>query len=94
MCLNNKCIIKNSCVDFLAFCVFRDFIDGHVNSLITEMELEKSLQHQEDIADEIECIEKTLLKRRTELREADRLLAEAENELENTRGKVILFFKK
>nr|XP_056716120.1 centriolin [Euleptes europaea] len=65
----------------------KDFIDGHVNSLITEMELEKSLQHQEDIADEIECIEKTLLKRRAELREADRLLAEAENELENTRGK-------
>ncbi|XP_077162677.1 centriolin isoform X2 [Paroedura picta] len=65
----------------------KGFIDGHVNSLITEMELEKSLQRQEDIADEMECIEKTLLKRRAELREADRLLAEAENELENTRGK-------
>ncbi|XP_048369350.1 centriolin isoform X2 [Sphaerodactylus townsendi] len=65
----------------------KDFIDGHTNSLIAELELEKSLQHQEDIADEIECVEKTLLKRRAELREADRLLAEAENELENTRGK-------
>lgn len=52
------------------------------------MQLEKSLKHHEDIADEIECIEKTLLKRRAELREADRLLAEAEVELESTRGKV------
>lgn len=52
------------------------------------MQLEKSLKHHEDIADEIECIEKTLLKRRAELREADRLLSEVEVELESTRGKV------
>uniref|UniRef100_A0A7M4FX69 Centriolin n=1 Tax=Crocodylus porosus TaxID=8502 RepID=A0A7M4FX69_CROPO len=59
----------------------------HIDSLITELELEKSLRHHEDIVDEIECVEQTLLKRRAELREADRLLAEAENELESTRGK-------
>lgn len=55
---------------------------------MSEVELEKSLQHQEDILDEIECIEKTLLKRRAELREADRLLAEAESELSCTKEKV------
>lgn len=50
----------------------KDFIDGNVESLMTELEIEKSLKHQENIIDEIECIEKTLLKRRSELREADR----------------------
>ncbi|XP_045152487.1 centriolin isoform X2 [Echinops telfairi] len=65
----------------------KDFIDGNVESLITELEIEKSLKHHDDIVDEIECIEKTLLKRRAELREADRLLAEAESELSCTKEK-------
>ncbi|XP_038012160.1 centriolin isoform X2 [Motacilla alba alba] len=65
----------------------RDFIDGHTDSLLAELQLEKSLQQQEDVAEEIECAEKTLLKRRAELREADRLLTEAQVELESTRGK-------
>ncbi|XP_062447215.1 centriolin isoform X2 [Rhea pennata] len=65
----------------------KDFIDGHTDNLIAELQLEKSLKHHEDVTSEIECIEKTLLKRRAELREADRLLAEAEIELESTRGK-------
>lgn len=67
---------------------FRDFLDGNVESLMNELEIEKSLKHHEDIVDEIECIEKTLLKRRAELREADRLLAEAESELSRTKEKV------
>lgn len=57
---------------------------------MTELEIEKSLKHHEDIVDEIECLEKTLLKRRSELREADRLLAEAESELACTKEKVCL----
>ncbi|KAJ1146147.1 hypothetical protein NDU88_012429 [Pleurodeles waltl] len=65
----------------------KDFIDGHIDSLITELELEKSLKRHEDIVDEIDCIEKTLLKRRAELREADRLIAEAETELKHTHEK-------
>uniref|UniRef100_A0A8C9LG29 Centriolin n=1 Tax=Pavo cristatus TaxID=9049 RepID=A0A8C9LG29_PAVCR len=65
----------------------KDFIDGYTENLMAELQLEKSLKHHEDVAEEIECIEKTLLKRRAELREADRLLAEAEVELESTRGK-------
>ncbi|XP_031225834.1 centriolin isoform X2 [Mastomys coucha] len=65
----------------------KDFIDGNVENLMTELEIEKSLKHHEDIVDEIECLEKTLLKRRSELREADRLLAEAENELACTKEK-------
>lgn len=40
------------------------------------------------MAEEIECAERTLLKRRAELREADRLLTEAQVELQSTRGKV------
>ncbi|KAE8582478.1 hypothetical protein XENTR_v10020136 [Xenopus tropicalis] len=65
----------------------KNFVDGHIGTLITELELEKSLQHHDEIEDEIGCIEKTLLKRRAELREADRLLAEAEAELQSTRAK-------
>ncbi|NXC67584.1 CNTRL protein, partial [Anhinga anhinga] len=65
----------------------KDFIEGYSDNLTAELQLEKSLKHHEDIADEIECIEKTLLKRRAELREADRLLSEAEVDLESTRGK-------
>ncbi|NWR57617.1 CNTRL protein, partial [Bucorvus abyssinicus] len=65
----------------------KDFIEGYTDNLIAELQLEKSLKHREDIADEIECIEKTLLKRRAELREADRLLSEAGVELQSTRGK-------
>ncbi|NXT72095.1 CNTRL protein, partial [Chaetops frenatus] len=65
----------------------RDLIDGYTNSLLAELQLEQSLQQQEDVAEEIECAEKTLLKRRAELREADRLLTEAQVELESTRGK-------
>ncbi|NXI61404.1 CNTRL protein, partial [Anseranas semipalmata] len=65
----------------------KDFIEGYTENLMAELQLEKSLKHQEDIANEIECIERTLLKRRAELREADRLLSEAEVELESTRGK-------
>lgn len=65
----------------------KDFVEGYTENLMAELQLEKSLKHHEDVAEEIECIEKTLLKRRAELREADRLLAEAELELESTRGK-------
>ncbi|XP_059116130.1 centriolin isoform X2 [Peromyscus eremicus] len=65
----------------------QDFIDGNVENLMTELEIEKSLKRHEDIVDEVACIEKTLLKRRSELREADRLLAEAEHELSCTKEK-------
>ncbi|XP_072583587.1 centriolin isoform X1 [Vulpes vulpes] len=65
----------------------KDFIDGNVESLVSDLEIEKSLKHHEDIVDEIECIERTLLKRRAELREADRLLTEAESELSCTKEK-------
>uniref|UniRef100_A0A8B9D1G7 Centriolin n=1 Tax=Anser brachyrhynchus TaxID=132585 RepID=A0A8B9D1G7_9AVES len=65
----------------------KDFTEGYTENLMAELQLEKSLKRQEDIAEEIECIERTLLKRRAELREADRLLSEAEVELESTRGK-------
>ncbi|KAJ7405999.1 hypothetical protein WISP_136721 [Willisornis vidua] len=65
----------------------RDFIDGCSDSLAAELQLERSLRQQEDAAEELGCVEKTLLKRRAELREADRLLSEAQVELQSTRGK-------
>ncbi|KFW00100.1 Centriolin, partial [Eurypyga helias] len=65
----------------------RDFIEGYTDNLIAEWQLEKCLRHREDIEGEMECIEKTLLKRRAELREADRLLSEAAVELESAQGK-------
>ncbi|XP_042612747.1 centriolin isoform X3 [Cyprinus carpio] len=52
--------------------------------------LESSLSHAEEehcILGEVECVEKTLLKRRAELREADRLLLEAKTELKDTGAK-------
>ncbi|NXP23859.1 CNTRL protein, partial [Scytalopus superciliaris] len=65
----------------------RGFTDGYTENLLAELQLERSLRQQEDIAEEVGCVEKTLLKRRAELREADRLLSEAQVELESTRGK-------
>ncbi|KAL1785573.1 centriolin isoform X1, partial [Sigmodon hispidus] len=65
----------------------KEFMNGNVETLMTELEIEKSLKHHENIVHEVECIEKTLLKRRSELREADRLLAEAEHELSCTKEK-------
>ncbi|KAA0716324.1 Centriolin Centrosomal protein 1 [Triplophysa tibetana] len=52
--------------------------------------LESSVSHTEDeqcVSGEVACVEKTLLKRRAELREADRLLLEAETELKDTKDK-------
>ncbi|XP_043095142.1 centriolin isoform X3 [Puntigrus tetrazona] len=52
--------------------------------------LKGSLSHAEEeqcVLGEVECVEKTLLKRKAELREADRLLLEAETELKDTRAK-------
>ncbi|KAG8447548.1 hypothetical protein GDO86_014884 [Hymenochirus boettgeri] len=72
----------------------KDFLGGHIDNLITELELEKSLQLRGDIEDEIQCVEKTLLKRRAELREADLLLAEADAELCSTREKTTDFIEK
>ncbi|XP_068559089.1 centriolin isoform X2 [Cebidichthys violaceus] len=40
------------------------------------------------VCDEVECVQKTLLKRRAELREADRLLLEAQSFIHTTRDKV------
>ncbi|NXG04781.1 CNTRL protein, partial [Sakesphorus luctuosus] len=65
----------------------RDLITGCSDSLAAELQLERSLRQQEDAAEELGCVEKTLLKRRAELREADRLLSEAQVELQSTRGK-------
>ncbi|KAK3514212.1 hypothetical protein QTP70_009471 [Hemibagrus guttatus] len=51
--------------------------------------LENSISHAEEdtVMDEVECLEKTLSKRRTQLREVERLLSEAEADLKDTRIK-------
>ncbi|XP_078282015.1 centriolin isoform X2 [Rhinoraja longicauda] len=65
----------------------KDFVDGHIDLLLNELEVEKSLKRHDDVIDEIECVEITLSKRRAELRETDRLLMEAEMDLKSTREK-------
>ncbi|XP_069039459.1 centriolin isoform X3 [Lepisosteus oculatus] len=65
----------------------REILEGVGGSLVTELALERSLREQGDAREETECLERTLLRRRAELREADRLLAEAETELKDTRAK-------
>ncbi|XP_044520199.1 centriolin [Gracilinanus agilis] len=65
----------------------KDFMEGRGDNVITELGRDASCKHHIQIIDEITCIESTLLKRRAELREADRLLAEAETELTNTKEK-------
>ncbi|XP_072521346.1 centriolin isoform X2 [Salminus brasiliensis] len=44
-------------------------------------------EEEESVMGEVECLEKTLAKRKTELREAERLLLEAEVDLKDTRAK-------
>ncbi|XP_078006283.1 centriolin isoform X4 [Phascolarctos cinereus] len=68
-------------------CKRKDFMEGRGDSLVTEVGIRASSKHHNQIIDEIGCIESTLLKRRAELREADRLLAEAETELSSTKEK-------
>ncbi|XP_051980347.1 centriolin-like [Xyrauchen texanus] len=62
-----------------------------VHTLKCHMRLQESpISHAEEeqcVLGEVECLEKTLLKRRAELRESDRLLLEAERELKGTRLK-------
>ncbi|XP_041049599.1 centriolin [Carcharodon carcharias] len=65
----------------------KGFLDGHIDLLMNELDMEKSLKRHDDVVDEIECLEITLVKRRAELREADRLLMEAEADLKSTREK-------
>ncbi|XP_072344661.1 centriolin isoform X2 [Scyliorhinus torazame] len=65
----------------------KSFLDGHINLLMSELDIEKSLKRHADVVDEIECLEITLSKRRAELREANRLLLEAEVDLKSTREK-------
>ncbi|CAB1320239.1 unnamed protein product, partial [Coregonus sp. 'balchen'] len=63
--------------------VERDVLEGRGGSEVVE----ESLRHHGALQDEVECLEKTLLRRRAELREADRLLLEAQSSLKETRTK-------
>ncbi|XP_018614636.2 centriolin isoform X1 [Scleropages formosus] len=65
----------------------REALQGDLTSLVGELELEKSLWQHEEVLEEVQCVEKTLMHRRAELREADRLLMEAESELKDAREK-------
>ncbi|XP_029494430.1 centriolin isoform X3 [Oncorhynchus nerka] len=61
----------------------REMLEGRGGSEVVE----ESLRHHGALLDEVECLEKTLLRRRAELREADRLLLEAQSSLKDTRTK-------
>lgn len=70
---------------YLCF-LLRESLAGNGSSLVEEVQ--ESLRQQGEALEEVGCIEKTLLRRRAELREADRLLLEAESDLKDTRAKV------
>uniref|UniRef100_A0A4W5LD43 Centriolin n=1 Tax=Hucho hucho TaxID=62062 RepID=A0A4W5LD43_9TELE len=61
----------------------REMLEGQGGSQVVE----ESLRHHGALLDEVGCLEKTLLRRRAELREADRLLLEAQSSLKDTRTK-------
>lgn len=69
---------------------------NHKSSVLVVSEdrrlLERSVSHAEEytIMVEVEGLEKTFLKRRTELREVECLLSDAEADLRDTRAKVCL----
>uniref|UniRef100_A0A4W3IRU4 Centriolin n=1 Tax=Callorhinchus milii TaxID=7868 RepID=A0A4W3IRU4_CALMI len=65
----------------------RNRLEDDIDMLMNEFEMEKSLQQHDEIVDEIECVEQTLLKRRAELRDTDRRLTEAEEHLKSTGDK-------
>eukprot|EP00062_Callorhinchus_milii_P017110 gi/632969140/ref/XP_007900927.1/ PREDICTED: centriolin isoform X2 [Callorhinchus milii] len=65
----------------------KDRLEDDIDMLMNEFEMEKSLQQHDEIVDEIECVEQTLLKRRAELRDTDRRLTEAEEHLKSTGDK-------
>ncbi|KAI1900561.1 hypothetical protein AGOR_G00051190 [Albula goreensis] len=63
----------------------REALAGSGSSLAEEVQ--QSLWQQDEVLKEVECVEQTLLHRRAELREADRLLLEAESKLKDTKVK-------
>ncbi|KAJ8413878.1 hypothetical protein AAFF_G00064760 [Aldrovandia affinis] len=63
----------------------RDTLAGSGSSLAEEVQ--QSLRQQGEVLEEVECVEKTLLRRRVELREANRLLLAAESDLKDARAK-------
>ncbi|KAL0978962.1 hypothetical protein UPYG_G00178550 [Umbra pygmaea] len=65
----------------------REVQEGRCGSEVLEEVLDKSLQRHGTLLDEVECVEKTLLRRRAELREADRLLLEAQSSFKDTNNK-------
>ena len=75
---------------FFAFLYCRAFLDG-MSSVYPEEEDYNNLQismREDDLEDEIRCLEETLAKRRAELREADRLLQECNTDLRAAQDKV------
>ncbi|XP_048849326.1 centriolin isoform X2 [Brienomyrus brachyistius] len=66
----------------------REALQSSVSSMRGEMVLGESrqLQHGE-VLEEVQCVEKTLSRRRAELREADRLLMQAQDDLKEARAK-------
>nr|XP_023665341.1 centriolin isoform X3 [Paramormyrops kingsleyae] len=66
----------------------REALQSSVSSMLGEMELGESRRQQHgEVLEEVQCVEKTLSRRRAELREADRLLMQAQDDLKETRAK-------
>ena len=72
---------------------YREFIEGKVHYRPREIDFsdfidKKDHRYKDYLIDEMECVEETLMKRRAELREADRLLMECEQDLKDARAEV------
>ncbi|KAJ7993831.1 hypothetical protein DPEC_G00258790 [Dallia pectoralis] len=65
----------------------REVQEGRGGSKVLGEVLGKSFRHQVALLDEVECVEKTLLQRRAELRKADSLLLEAQCCLKDVKNK-------
>ena len=74
------------------FIICREFLEGKIHYHPRDIDTWDLSQNQSSyksyLTDEMDCVEQTLTKRRAELREADRLLMECEEDLKHARTEV------
>ena len=68
--------------------VCRHELEGRVDHLLGELRTEEALLQRDEMQEELEALERTLSKRRSELREADRFLREAREGADRAEEKV------
>ena len=71
-----------------ALCLSRHQLEERVEHLLGELRTEEALLERDEMQEELEALERTLGKRRIELREAERMLKEAREEADVAEEKV------